>query len=386
MLKWSIHKYYLFAVLTLVAKMSYGQNFNHKVYAEVQKVESQEELLLEYERLGPKISGSPGLKNTFLWLLDYYKRIGVDYLRIDTFIYNDEAHYNLVAGYLGRNISRRIMVSAHYDTKGGPGVNDNGTGVTACMEIARLLRGRPIQTGIEFIHFSAEENNLIGSQHYVNNVLGRNDSSLVFLLNLDQLGGTKNNSENNKIYCERDEDSPLQNNNASNAITQKLAQCADLYSNLAPVISKAYSSDYMPFQQAFYVITGLYQYSEYPFYHTKNDLLLNIDIGVHKEVIKTAYAFLLLEADSISLSISNKNKVAMHIFPNPVKKEFTIDVPKEFGESKISLTNTLGQNVFKSEVRVGRNKIVFDHDTGLYFGSIKGSKGQMGIFKIQKVN
>ena len=186
MLKWSIHKYYLFAVLTLVAKMSYGQNFNHKVYAEVQKVESQEELLLEYERLGPKISGSPGLKNTFLWLLDYYKRIGVDYLRIDTFIYNDEAHYNLVAGYLGRNISRRIMVSAHYDTKGGPGVNDNGTGVTACMEIARLLRGRPIQTGIEFIHFSAEENNLIGSQHYVNNVLGRNDSSLVFLLNLDQ--------------------------------------------------------------------------------------------------------------------------------------------------------------------------------------------------------
>ena len=51
-----------------------------------------------------------------------------------------------------------IVVGAHYDTvPGSPGANDNGSGVAALLELARLFRERPVAKTLRFVAFVNEE-------------------------------------------------------------------------------------------------------------------------------------------------------------------------------------------------------------------------------------
>src|SRR5579871_4633638 len=52
----------------------------------------------------------------------------------------------------------QVIVGAHYDSVAGTtGANDNGTGVAAVLEIARLLRERRFRRSIRFVFFVNEE-------------------------------------------------------------------------------------------------------------------------------------------------------------------------------------------------------------------------------------
>jgi Zn-dependent M28 family amino/carboxypeptidase len=51
-----------------------------------------------------------------------------------------------------------IVVGAHYDSlRGTPGANDNGSGIAALLELARLAAQKPIQKTIRFVAFVNEE-------------------------------------------------------------------------------------------------------------------------------------------------------------------------------------------------------------------------------------
>ncbi len=52
----------------------------------------------------------------------------------------------------------RVIVGAHYDTvPGSPGANDNGSGVVACLELARSFAGRDSVCSLRFAFFVNEE-------------------------------------------------------------------------------------------------------------------------------------------------------------------------------------------------------------------------------------
>jgi hypothetical protein len=51
-----------------------------------------------------------------------------------------------------------VLVGAHYDTVlGSPGANDNGSGVAALLELARLLADRQLPCAVRFVAFVNEE-------------------------------------------------------------------------------------------------------------------------------------------------------------------------------------------------------------------------------------
>jgi len=51
-----------------------------------------------------------------------------------------------------------VLVGAHYDSvAGSPGANDNGSGVAALLEMARLLAGRPLAQTVRLVAFVNEE-------------------------------------------------------------------------------------------------------------------------------------------------------------------------------------------------------------------------------------
>jgi aminopeptidase YwaD len=61
-----------------------------------------------------------------------------------------------------------LYVGAHHDTQAAsPGADDNGTGVIALLELARLLRDRPRRRTIRLVSFGAEEQLSVGSAEYV---------------------------------------------------------------------------------------------------------------------------------------------------------------------------------------------------------------------------
>lgn len=66
---------------------------------------------------------------------------------------------NLILERPGRRTPERILlIGAHYDSvRGSPGANDNGSGVAALLELARLLAGADLAMALRFVAFVNEE-------------------------------------------------------------------------------------------------------------------------------------------------------------------------------------------------------------------------------------
>ena len=63
-----------------------------------------------------------------------------------------------------------VLVGAHLDSvAAGPGINDNGSGSAAILEIAEQFKrlGLRPRNQVRFVWWGAEELNLLGSQFYV---------------------------------------------------------------------------------------------------------------------------------------------------------------------------------------------------------------------------
>jgi Zn-dependent M28 family amino/carboxypeptidase len=97
---------------------------------------------------------------------------------------------NVLAELPGRD-DEIVLLGAHLDSvTRGPGINDNGTGVAAVLEIARETRraaGRPART-VVFAFWAAEELGLYGSREYVRRLGGSAEDRVAAVVNLDMLG------------------------------------------------------------------------------------------------------------------------------------------------------------------------------------------------------
>ncbi|HET8823258.1 MAG TPA: M20/M25/M40 family metallo-hydrolase, partial [Thermoleophilaceae bacterium] len=82
-----------------------------------------------------------------------------------------------------------VVVGAHLDSvAAGPGINDNGSGSAAILEIAEQLQGVAVRNKIRFIWFSAEESGLLGSEAYVASLPARERDKIAAMLNFDMIG------------------------------------------------------------------------------------------------------------------------------------------------------------------------------------------------------
>src|SRR6185503_3075858 len=74
---------------------------------------------------------------------------------------------NLIAELPGED-REAIVIVAHHDTvNGSPGADDNGSGVVALLELARLLAGRRFRQTVVLASPDFEEIGLLGSAELV---------------------------------------------------------------------------------------------------------------------------------------------------------------------------------------------------------------------------
>ena len=90
-------------------------------------------------------------------------------LRVKTDTFRGSAtSYNVLAELPGTNTDNVVMAGAHLDSvNAGPGINDNGSGSAAILEIAvQMAKVKPTNT-VRFAWWGAEESGLVGSTRYV---------------------------------------------------------------------------------------------------------------------------------------------------------------------------------------------------------------------------
>lgn len=96
---------------------------------------------------------------------------------------------NLIAQTRTGDPGRVVMAGAHLDSvRKGPGINDNGSGVAALLEIATRLGGSPpVRNAVRFAFWGSEEDDLEGSTHYVKTLSHSDRDDIMLYLNLDMI-------------------------------------------------------------------------------------------------------------------------------------------------------------------------------------------------------
>jgi Zn-dependent M28 family amino/carboxypeptidase len=97
--------------------------------------------------------------------------------------------YNVLAESGYGNPDNVVMVGAHLDSvNAGPGINDNGSGSAAILEVAKqMAKVRPFNK-VRFALWGAEESGLVGSLYYVANLSQDELDKIALYLNFDMIG------------------------------------------------------------------------------------------------------------------------------------------------------------------------------------------------------
>jgi hypothetical protein len=129
-------------------------------------------------------SESFGVGAARIWIFNEFVRVGGGRLQVefDDFpvlnsggvLYNQQ---NVVARLPGTGEHPGVVVlMAHYDSRTvdltngsslAPGANDNASGIAVLLEVARLLSARSWSQDVVFAAFAAEEQEMLGSLHFV---------------------------------------------------------------------------------------------------------------------------------------------------------------------------------------------------------------------------
>ena len=98
---------------------------------------------------------------------------------------------NVIADSPGGNPEQTVVVGAHLDSVvEGPGINDNGSGSSTILEIAEAMDeiGVNPRRAVRFAFWGAEENGLLGSEYYVENLDDDAFGEIYANLNFDMVG------------------------------------------------------------------------------------------------------------------------------------------------------------------------------------------------------
>ena len=133
-------------------------------------------------------SGIPVLGTTYALGAELALTAGLEMRVFANSLREIKTTYNVLAELAGTS-DTVVMVGGHLDSvSAGPGINDNGSGSAAILDIAEAMRKvEPVNT-VRFAWWSAEESGLVGSDFYVNSLTADELDDIALYLNFDMIG------------------------------------------------------------------------------------------------------------------------------------------------------------------------------------------------------
>ena len=194
-----------------------------------------------------------------------------------------------VVGETPGDAARVVMLGAHLDSvHDGPGINDDGSGVAALLEIARAVAGGVEGGRIRFGFWAAEEYGIYGSRDYVAGLSDADRGAMRAYLNLDMIGST-----NGVPFVYDGRFAPP----GSDVIADYLVSALDAAGTGAELRDLGGSSDHAAFADAGIAVGGIFsgateiktdaQATQFggeagqpmdPCYHLTCDTVLNVDV------------------------------------------------------------------------------------------------------------
>jgi len=105
-----------------------------------------------------------------------------------SFVFNSTSYdsKNIIAVKPGVS-TKQIIVGAHYDSVGTHGVDDNGSGVSVVLEVAKRIFGVETPFTIVFILFGSEELKFRGSKFYTDSMTECDIANTICMINVDSV-------------------------------------------------------------------------------------------------------------------------------------------------------------------------------------------------------
>jgi len=114
-----------------------------------------------------------------------------------------------IIGVLPGKTEALVVVSAHADSVNNAGADDNGTGVSALLAIAKSMKQKTWNSTIQFVAFDLEEKGLLGSKAYVKDLV-KLKKVVKGNINLEMLGyDSDDDGAFHVIDCQRKESASL---------------------------------------------------------------------------------------------------------------------------------------------------------------------------------
>jgi Zn-dependent M28 family amino/carboxypeptidase len=111
-------------------------------------------------------------------------------VKVDGFVDQDVVTNNVIAETPGGRSDRTVVVGGHLDSVfEGPGINDDGSGVSMMLETAEQMHelGISPRNKVRFIFFSGEEQGLLGSDYYVSQLSKQQIQDIAVMQDYDML-------------------------------------------------------------------------------------------------------------------------------------------------------------------------------------------------------
>ncbi|MCU0473268.1 MAG: M28 family metallopeptidase [Bacteroidales bacterium] len=276
----------------------------HKMLNDI-VADSLENYVIWLQNMGTRFSLADDHRNIAVMIRNRFTTMGYDDVELDSFfitktyrsINYEQWQYNVIATLEGdRYPDSLCVIGGHYDnilSSGDPftivpGANDNASGVSAVLEIARVIEKNKYQpeSTIKFIAFGSEELGLFGSNDFAADPQGFS-SGIRFMLNFDMIAYEPSSDPASWAVNIMDYDN-------SHLLRKEAESMCLKYTQLQYINDNKYNkqSDSYPFYTNGYKAIFFFSNSMDPNYHTLNDLAENCNFNYSGEIVKASCALL----------------------------------------------------------------------------------------------
>jgi hypothetical protein len=210
------------------------------------------------------------------WLKNKYLTYGCDSVYLDNWNASYAPNVIAIKHGVAHPDNVYVVICGHFDSTSDqspnfcPGADDNGSGTTACLETARVLKDYNFEYSIRYIVFSGEEQGLLGSYAYANAARARGDT-ILGVFNFDMIAYADQAQEDLDVIGK------ISNPNCSTFVNYFISTCSTYTQlpTLRRMVTSLAASDHHPFWQNGYVaFCGIEDYSPVnPHYHMTSDTI-----------------------------------------------------------------------------------------------------------------
>jgi len=278
-------------------------------------VDSVRNFVQSLQNFGTRFLQAENRELVAIWIHDQFEKMGYTDIVIEEFwnMRTQTWQYNVIATIQGSRDSEAVyVIGGHHDSISSgdpmtfaPGADDNASGTTAVLEIARVIMqsGYEPEATFKFVTFAAEEYGLYGSFDFAEKAYN-SGMNIKLMINHDMISHTSNLVENSDVdinYYTGSEDF----REMAKINTEKFTIINPENGSQNSAGSDSYSFWSYGFPAVYFEERNFS-----PYYHSPQDIIDNYSMEFCTEVIKASCATL-ISASVIPSRVENLNIVDM---------------------------------------------------------------------------